>query len=446
MKFKWDRKYLYWGATAVAVVLMCFFVIWLVSKWSGFAAVFKIIISSLRPIIYGMVIAYFLDGLRKVIERRIFKPLSAKIYKNKTTSAARFSRITSIVVTQLAVWLVVAAVLYMILPQVYFGIENLVTKMPGYVTTIIEWLERMLKSYPEIEAAVINMVGSFTNLLTNFIETVIISNINTLIANITSGVYSIVMTVLNFLIGIVVSIYLMYQKETFIAQIKRLTYAILPAKRANALKREVNFIHQAFGNFVLGKVLDSLIIGVLTYIVLSILKMPYVALISVIVGVTNVIPVFGPFIGAIPSALLILVESPVQCLIFVIFIIVLQQFDGNILGPKILGNVTGLSGFWIMFSILFFGGLFGFLGMFLGVPTFAVIYHAIKRLSVRGLTKKSLPLTTADYRNLDYVEPESGQPVYSRPEATAETVKHRWSKKSKKKTETPEENSEDNDE
>ena len=196
-------------------------------------------------------------------------------------------------------------------------------------------------------------------------------------------------------------------KDTLSAQSKKIVYSLLKLKDANRLVSEVRFAHSVFGGFITGKLLDSLIIGIMCFFAMQFLKMPYVLLVSVIIGVTNVIPFFGPFIGAVPSAFLILLVSPMKCLYFLIFILVLQQFDGNILGPKILGDSTGLPSFWVLFSILLFGGLFGFVGMIIAVPLFAVIYRLTATYVSSALRKKDLSARTEDYLSLDYIDEEN---------------------------------------
>ena len=199
----------------------------------------------------------------------------------------------------------------------------------------------------------------------------------------------------------------MGSKEKFFGQAKKTVYAAMDIKRANAFIEDIRFVHRTFGGFISGKLLDSLIIGIICFVCLNWMKMPYVLLVSVIVGVTNVIPFFGPFIGAIPSAFLILLVSPMKCLYFLIFIVLLQQFDGNILGPKILGQSTGLPSFWVLFSILLFGGLFGFVGMIIAVPLFAVIYRLTATYVSSALRKKDLSARTEDYLSLDYIDEEN---------------------------------------
>ena len=228
------------------------------------------------------------------------------------------------------------------------------------------------------------MYDEVTNQLENWLTTSLVPNVSTVISGLSSGLLSVVLALKNILIGVIVMVYLLNIKETLSAQGKKIIYSVLPLRMANQFIEELRFVHRVFGGFITGKLLDSLIIGIICFVCLNWMKMPYVLLVSVIVGVTNVIPFFGPFIGAVPSAFLILLVSPMKCLYFLIFIVLLQQFDGNILGPKILGQSTGLPSFWVLFSILLFGGLFGFVGMIIAVPLFAVIY----RLS----GKKSSPL------------------------------------------------------
>ena len=213
----------------------------------------------------------------------------------------------------------------------------------------------------------------------------------------------------NFIIGIVISIYVLLGKETFIAQAKKLVYAVFPADRGNVIVATVRKANDIFGGFIIGKILDSVIIGILCFIGLSILQMPYTLLVSVIVGVTNVIPFFGPYIGAIPSAILIMLANPIQGLYFIIFILVLQQVDGNIIGPKILGDSTGLNSFWVVFAILVGGGLFGVAGMIFGVPLFATIYYITRKLTAWVLRKKGLPEETAAYTEVERIDVDTGQ-------------------------------------
>ncbi|MFR8411089.1 MAG: AI-2E family transporter [Butyricicoccus sp.] len=235
------------------------------------------------------------------------------------------------------------------------------------------------------------------------------------LGNMMSGVVTTVNVLMNLLIGVIIALYILNSKDTFCAQAKKMTYSLFAVEKANAIMARVAHIHRVFGGFITGKLMDSSIIGMLCFIGMRLMisfgwmTMPtsYALLIAVIIGVTNIIPFFGPFIGAIPSTILIMVISPVQALYFVIFVLLLQQFDGNILGPKILGNATGLSSFWVMFAILLFGGVMGFAGMVVGVPLFAVLYSMLTEKINHLLKKRGLSVDTNDYRGHKRIDPET---------------------------------------
>ena len=226
---------------------------------------------------------------------------------------------------------------------------------------------------------------------------------------VSSGVMNVITLTKNMLIGLIVMIYLLNIKESLSAQGKKFIYSVLPLKAANIVVAEFQFIKKAFSGFIIGKLIDSLIIGILCFILMHLFKLPYELLISVIIGVTNVIPFFGPFIGAAPCAILVFLISPKQCLYFIGLILVLQQFDGNILGPKILGNSTGVSSFGVLFSILLFGGLCGFVGMIIAVPLMAVIIHIYNQIQEYLLSKKSLSIKEEDYVNLKRIDEQNGE-------------------------------------
>ena len=249
-------------------------------------------------------------------------------------------------------------------------------------------------------------------MLTNWLRTDLMTQVNSLMSNLTVGIFNVISEVFNMLIGVIVSVYILYSKEIFARQCKKAVYALFRADRANMVLHITTKSNEIFGGFVIGKILDSAIIGLLCFIGLTILNMPYTMLVSVIVGVTNVIPFFGPYIGAIPSTILIAWEDPMKGVYFLIFILVLQQFDGNILGPKILGNSTGLSAFWVVTSILLGGGLFGFVGIVMGVPTFAVIYYIVDMILDNKLKKKKLPVRSDSYDEWSYVD-SSGEYIHS---------------------------------
>ena len=295
----------------------------------------------------------------------------------------------------------------MVIPEVIRSIQNAVAALPENMRNLSIWVSQVLENNPEAETIAINSL----NRLSEWAQGVLEPNLDKILGilgNLSLGVISLLVWLKNLLIGVIVMIYLLNIKDQFVALAKKITYGLFSVEWANRIVREARFIHKVFGGFIIGKIVDSLIIGIMCFVCLSFMKMPYTLLVSVIVGVTNVIPFFGPFIGAIPSAFLILLVSPIQCLYFLIFILLLQQFDGNILGPKILGDSTGVSSFWVLFSILLFGGLFGFVGMIIGVPTFAVIYRLTGDFINSKLKKRKLSVRTEDYQELDYVEETDG--------------------------------------
>ncbi|WP_367933186.1 AI-2E family transporter, partial [Enterocloster citroniae] len=265
---------------------------------------------------------------------------------------------------------------------------------------------KLFEDNPDVQQAVMPYYEQAVEEFQKWLTEKLVPNMSMIIGQLSTGLLNVVTVVKNILIGVIVMVYFLNIKDTLAAQSKKIIYSVFKLKEANRIVSEVRFAHGVFGGFITGKLLDSLIIGIMCFFALKFLKMPYVLLISVIIGVTNVIPFFGPFIGAIPSAFLILLVSPMKCLYFLIFILILQQFDGNILGPKILGDSTGLPSFWVLFSILLFGGLMGFVGMIIGVPTFAVIYRLTSMYVSNSLVKKDLSSRTEDYLRLDHIDEE----------------------------------------
>ena len=295
----------------------------------------------------------------------------------------------------------------MLVPELVDSVTTLVNNLESYYKTTYDWVSGLLSDNPKLT----ELAGSFYNEASQWLTTKLLPGLQTAITNFTgslvTGVWSIVVFAKNFLIGIIVSVYLLAAKEKSAARCCKLLYGVLPEDKAAFTVRGFRRVDYIFSGFVRGKLLDSLIIGILCFIGCSILKMPYTPLVSVIVGVTNVIPFFGPFLGAIPCALLILLVSPLKCLYFVIFIFLLQQLDGNVIGPKILGDSTGISSIWVIVAILIGGGFGGVLGMFLGVPIFACLQVLVRWLLNTRLKKKNMPLAASEYLHRDQQAPPS---------------------------------------
>lgn len=415
-RFRWDKKYLYWGITGFCVIACAILFFMALNYISALGTAVKTLVKILSPFIWGLVICYLLAPLMRALERGAFLPLGRRLYqKSKKSNGERFARNLSVLVSEIIMLALMAALVYLILPQLYSSLETIVVNSNTYIANITNWVTKMLEDYPEIERYASQLLGTVNTNLMDWIQGTVLPELGSLVTNVTTGVYYVLMGVYNLVIGIIVSVYILSNLEGFTASAKRMLYSLFPVETAEKIREGVAFTDRTFMGFINGKLLDSAIIGLICYIVCAILKMPYALLVSVIVGVTNVIPFFGPFIGAVPSAIIILMVSPLKCLIFIVFIIVLQQVDGNIIGPKILGSSIGINGFWVMFSIILGAGLFGFWGMLLGVPVFVVIYTAINSRIERRLKENDLPWRVEEYSELDHIDPVTRQAVKKAP-------------------------------
>lgn len=396
------RTYIYWGVTALTVLLLLVAAVFVVMRWSLVAALGAKIANILAPVIYGAVFAYLLNPVYNRVQAAVMK-MTEKIIAQEE-SRKRLGGFFGTLASLFLLVAVVVGLISMLIPQLINSIRGVMETLPSSINNLEIWLEKVLADNPDLEQQVMQHYGAAADYLQNWLTNVVVPNIYRIIGSVSSGVVLVVRAVFDILIGLIVMVYLLNMKEKLLAQAKMIIYGVFPLKIANKVIEEGRYVHQVFGGFIIGKLLDSLIIGLICFVLLGFANMPYVLLVSVIVGVTNVIPFFGPFIGAIPSAFLILLSDPMKCLYFLIFILLLQQFDGNILGPKILGDSTGLSSFWVLFSILLFGGLMGFVGMIIAVPTFAVIYRLVTEFTTWKLGKKALSGSLDSYDRLDYID------------------------------------------
>ena len=405
-RFRWDKKYLNWGITAFCVVAAAILFYMALRFLPNIGSGAKKFLTILSPFVWGLGITYLLSPLMKILD---------KFLKGKKAGGSfRLRRSAAVLVSEIILLIVITALILLIIPQLYSSIETIVTNSPEYISKITSWVEVVLKDNPELEKYASDAISVLNTDLIELLKTKIMPSLGNIVSNLTTGVYAVLKSVYNLIIGIIVSVYLLSNIEGVIAGTRRILYSIFSIETAEKIRTSVRFIDKTFMGFIKGKLLDSLIIGFLCYIVCALLRMPYNLLVSVIVCVTNIIPFFGPFIGAIPSALIILLVDPLKCLIFVIFIIILQQLDGNVIGPKILGSSIGIDGFWVMFSIILGAGLFGFWGMLLGVPVFVVIYTGVDRLIERKLQRTDLPVSASSYRNLDHIDAATRE-VFTKP-------------------------------
>lgn len=395
-----NRKYIKWGITAFIVIAASILFQYIIQNGKVVQNGIRNLSKPFYPIIYGIVIAYLLNPILRFCEEKCFYQLSHRIHKANEKKAKRFNRSISIFCTMLFALLLFSGLLWLVIPQIYISIRDIVGQKDSYVGNIEHWLEGLYTRWPMLEETIVKQMDGIYDKVIDWLSKSILPNLDTILVSVSNGVLGGVKVISNLIIGFIVAAYVMSSKDVFTAQSKKLLYSFVPIKQANKILDAIRHANQIFGGYINGKLIDSLIVGIVCFLGLSILRMPYAALISVIVGVTNIIPVFGPFIGAIPCALLLLVVSPMKCFIFIIFVVILQQVDGNILGPKILGNSTGLSSFWVLTAILVCGGLFGFMGMLIGVPIFACFYAGIRYVCNSILEKKRMPVQTSAYEKL----------------------------------------------
>ena len=408
MKFHVDKKYIAWGITAFCVIAASILFYYLLFHMGNIRTAFGSAVKICMPIIDGLVIAYLLSPVVNRLEYDLFFPICKKFNLSLHTKSKKRIRLVSSLITLFLLILVLYCFCVMIIPQIVESIQNIIGQLPTYISNFTKWLEDIFEKNPEFSAFINEMFVQYSGQIEDFTTGKVIPRLNEIVQSVSSTVFSSLVNILkmawDFLIGLIIALYLLLSKELFAGQGKKIIYALFENDTANTAIRNIRFVHRTFGGFISGKIVDSLIIGMLCFIGMTILNLPYPLLVSLIIGITNIIPFFGPFIGAIPSIILILLVNPIQALYFAIFVLVLQQFDGNILGPKILGDKTGLSSFWVIFAITLFGGYWGFIGMAIGVPVFAVIYAAWRAFIRHSLQKKGLSTDTNDYLNVSEIK------------------------------------------
>lgn len=396
------KKILLYGGLVLLGIVVVFLVCKIMLNLGSLAASLAGVLSSLRAILLGAVMAYLLYPLTRFAEQFL-------LFHNVKKSTARG---LSTAFSTLVLLAVLAIFIAVIVPELLQNLPDLIQNLPGMIQSSFHQLTAFLEAHGQDAGMLTDLSNRITAAFTSWIQD---DPLSTLLDLVTRMV-DVAKSMLNFVIGIIVMVYLLMSRDQFVGQGKKLLFALVKRRSTcDRILKHLRAINQIFSGFVSGKLLDSLIIGILCGIVLSILNMPYTMLISVTVGITNIIPVFGPFFGAIPSALLLLLTDPGKCLVFIIFIVILQQVDGNIIGPKILGDSTGLSAFWVLFALLLFNHLMGFWGMLLGVPLFASFYYLIRELINSLLRKKNLPLATQDYIHVVGID-DNGTISYADPQ------------------------------
>ena len=409
MKEKLDNKYIAWGLTIFSVFAALILLFFAIYRWEYIVGFIETLVVILMPFIFGLVIAYMMSPVLKFFEEKVYEPLLKKKLKKKERT--KITRVLSILTATIIFWGLLITCISFLIPEMLKSLETLVTNINTYLSNSKELLTNLFGGSESIRTFIDDNYSRFSVFMNNWLNEGVVANIMTVLGN---SIFGTLKFLYNLIIGYIISIYILFDKEKFKAQCKKLLYTFFNNEQVNIILENTRYTDRVFGGFFAGKLLDSLIIGILCFIFMILFKMPYPLIIAVIVGVTNIIPYFGPFIGAIPSALLVLLVDPGMCIWFLVFIFILQQFDGNILGPKILGSKTGLSSFWVLFSLLIFGGLFGMVGMLIGVPLFSILYSFINGIVKRRLAAKNLPEDSKDYEKLLYVDEKTGKLVYEK--------------------------------
>lgn len=432
MKIKLEEKQIKWGTTAFIVIVASMLVFFALLRLRDVTGFLDTVLGIFMPFIWGFVIAYLLCPIYNGCVRATY----AQFHKKKRVhpKALVISKVIGTLVSLAVLFCVIIGIIWMILPGFMESVTNIVEILPSGTAAIIDWIDAKLANFPIAEEQISKAINLGTDNILKFITETFIPNYSNLAEGIQSGIMGAVNLVKNFFIGIIISVYFLNSKDVFSAQAKKVLFASLTEKRANAILELAQFTNKSFGGFISGKIIDSAIIGIICFICMNILGWEYSLLISCIIGITNVIPFFGPFIGMIPSALLLVLVNPMHALYFLIFILILQQFDGNILGPKILGDTTGLDSFWVLFAVLIGGGLFGFVGMIVSIPIFAVIYfYGAKYINYR-LERRGFSTELVDYKIDSYRTPDRPDS-----EVSGITKMFRKLKKNKKSNDTEDE-------
>lgn len=422
MKIKFEKKYVEIGIISFLVIaaslIFYYFLFHHTTLFQAISNVYKII----SPVIYGFILAFLMTPVLNFIERRIIKVLFVKwhidIVKKK-----KLIRAISLILTIVFILAIFYGFFNMVIPRVKDSIVSIVNQFDSYISNFEKWLDKFFYNNPNVAENFDDFMDKYAPEISTFLNENILGKVEVLVKSVSLNLIGVVKALWNLIIGFIISIYVLASKETFAGQTKKIVYAIFQKKNANSIIDAGRFINKTFMGFISGKIIDSAIIGCLCFIGTTIIGTPHALLVSVIVGVTNIIPFFGPFLGAIPCILLILIIEPIQALYFVFFIFLLQQLDGNVIGPKILGDSTGLSGFWVIFAITLFGGLYGVGGMIIGVPFCAIVYAGVRMLVNNRLEKKMMNTETENYVTLEKID-ENGLFVHQ--EEIIENKKFDW--------------------
>lgn len=439
------KKYGGYGITAFLVIAAAVVLIFILLRFQDFSNIISSIMRAMTSVIIGIVIAYLTNPLMVFFENGMKKVLLK--HAKRINKVKKFCRVVSLTLSMIILSVVITVIIYMLVPEITTtimgdeeaGTEGLITILPEQAENLRDWLDETIKGDSRIAQFARESFEKATTYLEDFVNNKIFTYTNDILGYVASGVWNMFGIVFDVILGIFFSVYILLAKDTFGAHAKKITYSIFKRRTANAIIRVVKQCHLKFTGAITGKIVDSIIIGVICFIGMLIMNMPYRLLVSVIVAVTNVIPFFGPYIGGIPSAFLMLCVDPWTALYFVIFIVLLQQFDCNILTPRIVGDAIGLSPFWVLFACVVFGALFGLPGMLMGVPGMACIYMIIKEIVEYRLKRKGLDPDTEYYKTVDNVD-EQEFIVIDRKKDPVTITQDEYKEKLRKEAQVEEEN------
>ena len=396
-----DRKnkysqYIGWGVTAFAVIAAGVLFYFGIDYMGKLIDALGKLLSILSPFIWGLVISYLLIPSMTLYERKLFKPLVLRINKTKPRlkTGTKLPRVLALILAEIVMLLLITALFYLIVPQVYDSISAIITNSPSYFDSAYSAIDNLLKDYPEIEQYATKIFGNLTDALTKWTTNTLLPSMESVVTNITSGVFYVLKGLYNVVIGIIVSVYILYNKEPFIAHYRKILYSIFSPARAKRIMSALRFADKTFMGFISGKLLDSAIIGVLCYIGCVILKMPYALLIGIIISFTALIPIFGAFIGCVLGCLLIFMVSPKQAILFILVFLILQQIEGNLIYPHVVGSSVGLPSIWVLAAVTIGGNLLGIVGMLIFIPLVSVLYTLFREYVYLRLKKQHIKKVT----------------------------------------------------
>ena len=399
MKFRFEKKYVYWGVTAFLVIAASLIFYYLLFHMNNVRAGFRTFTKTCMPIIDGLVLAYLMTPLVKHMERDFFIPLCKRLNLNtESAKTKKGMRLLSALITVIFVFVLLYLLCASIIPQLIVSIQNIALQLPVYATNLQDWIQKLFENNDDLAGIVTSLINQYSNELEDNLNSKLVPQLNVILTRFSSSNFysmlELLVTAWYLLIGLIISVYLLVSKESFAGQSKKIIYAIWEEETANKLISNIRFVNATFGGFINGKLVDSLIIGLICFIGMTLLQLPYPLLISVIVGITNIIPFFGPYLGAIPSIVLILMVNPKQAVLFIIVFLVLQQIEGNLIYPHVVGESVGLPSIWVLAAVTVGGNLMGIVGMLVFIPLLSVFYTIFREFVYLRLKKKHIKQVT----------------------------------------------------